>query len=101
MEDKSEDQEGIERLRESKLEIASRDDGDGVAMGKKWALNYAAFDELERVADLDVSQQITTDDVRCAIASEDWRDCNPFGDKLNDDIAAGFVKGAIEVLSQV
>jgi len=103
---------GLERLRASKKSNAEREEAEGIAAGKKWAIEDAEYDQLKRVADLSESNDEESP-MALAVAilndgdSASWQEVGECMENLfntkepSDDFITGFVQGAAEVFDQV
>jgi hypothetical protein len=101
---------GLARLRASKKTNTEREEAEGIATGKAWAIDQADYDELRRVAALSESD---TEENAISLATaimgdeQSWRDAaecmeSLFGAKEpSDDLIAGFIQGAAEVFDEV
>lgn len=104
----------VERLRISKEKFSNDEKVNGHAAGRRWAMQSAAYDELERIAQWDPAPMNTNDDVAwdalVAIAGDtdraklDYRDFweNQAGNETpSDAFVWAFVEGAEEVFNEV
>jgi hypothetical protein len=104
---------GLERLRASKKSNAEREEAEGIAAGKKWAIEDADYDQLKRVAELSSDYDAEDGGLALAVAVINDGDRasgneaqealeNLFGTKTpSEDLILGFVQGAAEVFDQV
>lgn len=101
---------GLERLRKSRASKLDRDEAEGVELGKRWALEAAEFDELERVAKLELSAECDhAIELAAAIFGDDFshHDASDvlepiFGTEVPAEWKVrGFIDGAIEVFNEV
>jgi N-methylhydantoinase B/oxoprolinase/acetone carboxylase alpha subunit len=105
---------GIERLRASKQKNTEREHAEGVNLGKKWAIEYAEYDQLRRVANL--RERYRTDGemdsslLTLAINDYDQLSSGDIAEmmdevldtqKPSDSMVVGFVEGAGEVFDCV
>lgn len=106
----------LERLRKSKESNVERMHADGVAAGKRWALEVAEYEELERVAALiDSTGVLDQQDhygpsgqiAKAILGDADYHytEVQPLADEVvgsnNLDHCIGFIDGAHEVFTQV
>jgi hypothetical protein len=109
--------EAIERLRASKKRVEDQEYADGKTAGRRWAMNKAEYDVLERVAGLEAST-VPINPTDPLITSLEWL-IDPDKEKddqqwryfweevsgtikrLGDCWAAGFADGAAEVFNEV
>jgi hypothetical protein len=101
---------GLQRLRASKKTNTQREEAEGIAAGKKWAIEHAEYDELMRVSNLDTSNEINSMELAQAVINDDgasgqevvWCLERLFGaTEPSVDLIAGFVQGAREVFREV
>lgn len=104
---------GIERLRVSKQSKAERELAEGFALGKRWALEHADYDELERVADLvetaelaevngyHLVQAVNNDDKPGRRDIQETLDSLVGCEQPSDSLVEGFIEGAAEVFNEV
>lgn len=96
------DIEGIVRLRASRGEQGAYEEADGVADGRQWALSFAEYDELKRVASIRGKAAPWGEALFRLIGEAGWYDEQLFGERdRSGAYAAGFVKGAGEVFDKV
>lgn len=110
---------GLQRLRKGRVSKEERELAEGVAAGKRWALEDANYEELERVAAIDADESAWVGEPSAygwghglsdAILGEgQWNrgDCESLCDQRfgkeypSSDLVRGFVLGAQEVFEQV
>lgn len=99
---------GLARLRVSKQSNAERENAEGVLLGRKWAFESANYGELERVAKIDISDEVREKDLAKAILGNSDAYGEPgilvsiFDTKEPSlDMVAGFIDGAVEVFNEV
>ncbi len=101
---------GLERLRNSRKSKMDRDEAEGVEIGKRWALETAEFDELERVSKLEpFDGWDPAMELAAAIQGDDFlpRDASDVLQPIFDTespsewTVLGFIDGAGEVLNEV
>lgn len=108
------EQASIERLRQSRSSNEERREAEGHAAGKEWALNVADYEELERVAKIDVDIEIDADGFAKTLASAFLDDEGPSWSETSETMEAlfgrasptiaevrGFINGATEVYDLV
>lgn len=98
----------LERLRKSKESNEEREHAEGVAAGKKWALESAEYDELERVVEIDAGDFGDPDDgmnhLAGALSPDVWLSPNELKEEIggsSNSFIEGFIEGAAEVFKQV
>ena len=102
---------GLVRLRASKKTNAEREEAEGTAAGKLWALEVAEYDELAKVAALNDNYRPTPGARELAEAvgrdCPDWSEAAEemeglFGCKdPSESLIQGFIDGAIEVFNDI
>lgn len=107
---------GIERLRASRVRTADLNRASGYESGKSWALNVAEYDELQRVASMDIGSLPEDDsgraayDLAVAILGDESPDrgdiCQALeaafsNTSVSYDEVAGFIEAATEVYAEV
>lgn len=96
---------GLARLRGSKQSNAETENAEGVALGKSWALQIADYDELERVAEIEIDDETVTSDLVHAINPDhmDWEVLEVLFDteRPSADMVKGFIEGASTVFNKI
>ncbi len=103
----------IERLRKSKENVANTDKVSGHAAGRDWAMKRAQYDELARVAALEMSGYpehgwawpvllvIAGDEDAARNEYEEFWKNEAGNDEPSDDFVLAFAQGAEEVFNEV
>ena len=107
------DQSSLGRLRASRDAVTTTRRVEGIILGRTWALNGAEFGELARVATLSKYSGVVTEvayALAAAVLEQDRPrtcECEELFEHLfgcsepGNDMAAGFIEGAVEVSRQI